>query len=147
MPPGSDEAKEHHHFSVSEFAHSIADSMRESSGIERHDAHPHAHAECGLSADAEAKPGIVSKIKDSISGVSHATQEAGWGGPVASGGGADVKESAPLGEAAVDVGADVPAVSASLSAPSADVDADLPEAGAGAGLTLPSGSVGIGGEC
>ncbi|CAN0019451.1 unnamed protein product, partial [Laminaria digitata] len=98
---------EHHHFSVSGFASSVADSMRESSGIERHDAHPHAHAE------ADAKPGIVGNIKSSIAGVSHATQEAGWGAPDAHAEGVDVetKELAPSVEATgLSVGAAVPSV-------------------------------------
>lgn len=121
--------------------------MRESSGIERHDAHPHAE---GLSAEADSKPGVVGKIKASIAGVSHATQDAGWGAPNTTAGKVDVetKESAPSVDAAmpsvgggVDVGA-APAVGASLSAPSADV---VPGA-AGGGLKLPSGSVGVGGE-
>ena len=125
--------------------------QRESSGIKRHDAHPHAE---GSSAEADSKPGIAGKIKASIADVSHATQDAGWGAPKTSAGRVDVetKESAPsvegatpLVEAGVDVGA-APSVSASVSAPSADVDADVVP-GAGGGLTLPSGSMGVGGEC
>lgn len=116
MSGGKDEKKEkeeeHRHGGISGFAHSIMDSMRESSGITRHDTHD------------TKKPHADSSIKTSLSGISEATQIAGWGAS---------KQKKTGDSAGGKMSADVPETSGSLPGGSADV-------------SMPSGSV-EGGLC
>lgn len=123
------------HIPGSGFLHSVADSMRESSGIQRHDAKPAASVE--LSAGEASEAGVVEKVTASIAGVAGASQVLGWG---ASGKKIKKKKSdvegdvgAPSVEGGVDVG--VPSVEGGVEVPA-------PEGG----MTLPGASVDAGGE-
>lgn len=122
--------------------HSIADSMRESSGIARHDA-PKPSAE--LPEGEAPEPGTVEKIKASIAGVAGATQVIGWGAQ-GSKGGKDAAGEAPSIDAGTDLSASAsaPSVDASAAMPSVEGDVSVPAAEGG--LTLPSGSTDVGCE-
>ena len=136
------------------FLHSVADSMRESSGIARHDA-PKPSVQ--LPEGEAPEPGTVEKIKASISGVAGASQVLGWGAHGSKGEKVKVEGSAPsveMGAPSVEAGA--AGADASVSAPSVDVDASaavpsvegdvsVPSASAEGGLKLPSGSADVGG--
>lgn len=131
------------------FLHSIADSMRESSGIPRHDA-PKASVQ--LPEGEAPEPGTVEKIKASISGVAGASQVLGWGAQGSKKGKSDVEVTAPSVEVTApsvevggaDVSVSAPSVDASAAVPSVEGDASVPAVEGG--LTLPSGSVDGGGE-
>lgn len=123
------------------FLHSVADSMRESSGIARHDA---SKPSVQLPEGEAPEPGTVDKIKASIAGVAGATQMVGWGAHGAKGEKVKVEGSAPL----VEAGAEAPSVDvdASAAVPSVEGDVSVPSASAEGGLTLPSGSTDVGCE-
>lgn len=136
------------------FLHSVADSMRESSGIARHDA-PKPSVQ--LPEGEAPEPGTVEKIKASISGVAGASQVLGWGAHGSKGEKVKVEGSAPsvemgapsveAGAAGADVSVSAPSVDvdASAAVPSVEGDVSVPSASAEGGLKLPSGSTDVGG--
>lgn len=140
------------HIPGSGFLHSVADSMRESSGIQRHDAPPKPTA-AESPAGEMPEAGVAEKVAATIAGVAGASQVLGWG---ASGGKikknkSDVEGAAPsVGGGDVGVpsveggGADVPSVGGGVSAPSVEglAGASAP----GGDLTLSSGSMDAGGQ-
>lgn len=143
------EPKKSHHLPGSGFLHSIADSMRESAGVQRHDA-PKPAAQ--LPEGEASEPGTVDKIKTSISGVAGASQTMGWGAQgdkkLVKVEGTGAAPSVEAGDVGVDVDVDVSAptvdVDLSASAPAVEGTVDVPSAEGD--LTLPSGSADISGE-
>lgn len=137
------DAGKHHHLPGSDFMHSVADSMRESSGIARHDA-PKVSAQ--LPEGEAPEPGTVDKMKASISGVAGASQVLGWG---AQGTKPERKgvEGAAVAAPSIDAGVDVsaPALDASAEVSAVQGGVTVPAA-AEEGLTLPSGSADAGCE-
>lgn len=121
------------------FLHSIADSMRESSGMPRHDA-PKQSVQ--LPEGEAPEPGTVDKIKASISGVAGASQVLGWGAQGSKPAKKHAEGTAPSFEAGADVSA--PTLDASAAVPSVEGDVTVPSAEGG--LTLPSGSADVGCE-
>lgn len=143
-PPG--EVEKNH----TGFLHSIADSMRETSGIARHDA-PKPSVQ--LPEGEAPEPGTVEKIKASISGVAGASQVLGWGAQGSKGSkksaSAGVEGTVPSAEGlvpSVEAGADLsaPALDASASMPSVEGSVTAPAVEGD--LTLPSGSTDVGCE-
>lgn len=142
------------HIPGSGFLHSVADSMRETAGIKRHDAAKPADASGELPAgEAPHEPGVVGKVTSSIAGVAGASQVLGWG---ASGSKIKKKRSDVEGTAVPSAeleGGDVnvipPPSSSSLEVEGAGLSVPSGEggvAGAEGELTLPSGSMDAGGE-
>lgn len=136
------------------FLHSIADSMRETSGIKRHDAKK---PSADLPEGEAQEPSTVGKIAAAVAGVAGASQVVGWG---AHGTKPEKKGDVPSVEAGADApsmgaGADVsaPAFDASVPAPSVEgsTESSSIEGGAEApavegDLKLPSGSASAEGE-
>ncbi|CAM9963630.1 unnamed protein product, partial [Ectocarpus fasciculatus] len=148
LPTGKAEGEKGHHVPGSGFLHSIADSMRETAGVQRHDASaPKPSAE--LPEGGAPTPGKVGKITASLA---EATQVVGWGAQ----GTKPEKKRRPRPEGAEAVAA--PAADASIpsvDAPAVDVSApavDLSVEGGGGvdapkvegGLTLPSAEADVG---
>ncbi len=121
------------------------DSMRESAGVQRHDA-PNLAAQ--LPEGEAAEPGTIDKIKESISGVAGASQTMGWGAhgdkKMVKVEGSGAAPSAEAGSAGVDVSAPTADVDVSASVPAVEGTVDVPAAEGG--LEIPSGSADVSGE-
>lgn len=132
-----------HHESggITGFLKGIADSMRESSGIERHDT----RVEADVPHD-----GAGSSILASISGVAAASQQAGWGDIKGAKHTRDVaKPSLSAETGSLGVEGSLPAVSGDVSVPDVDASLSAPSAKeslSGGEPSLPSGSMGVSGE-
>lgn len=127
------------HFSISAFAHGIADSMRESAGVKRHDAEAPTTTTSVQPPEAAATPGIADKLKASMTGVVEATQVVGWsasGSPRVKAH-VDAKGTVPSVEGGVEVAAAPAEVDAAVSLPSAEGGVGVGLPGAEGELTLP----------
>lgn len=132
---------------MSGFVHSIADSMRESSGVIRHDSHK---------AD-EPPVGVGDKIKASLAGVTGAAQSATWSvsAPSAPSGNTSVVEKVYVDAGVEGVSGSLPTVggeglgSAEVSMPPVEgnLDVKMPAGGVSGNFSPPGGEVSVGGEC
>lgn len=143
LPPSlcAVEGEKGHHIPGSGFLHSIADSMRETAGVQRHD-----KPSTELPEGEAPAPGKVGKITASVA---EAAQVAGWGAqgikPEKKGRPRPEEEAAAVAAPAADASVpavDAPAVGLSVEGGGGGVDAPKVEGG----LTLPSGDPDVGGE-